>query len=80
MTLAQSQPDQEVAPIVKVVLLVVAVECKNEKLPFYHPEQFQWKEPTILRPGVIGDQPLLLRGPKTEIVMPKITRTLPDFQ
>ena len=34
----------------------------------------------ILRPGVKGDQPLLLREPKTEIVMPEITRTLADFQ
>ena len=78
MTLAQSQPDQEVAPI--VVLLVVAGESQDKKLPFYHPGQFQWKDPTILRPGVKGDQPLLLREPKTEIVMPKITRTLADFQ
>ena len=48
MTLAQSQPDQEVTPIVDVVLLVVAGENKDGKLPFYHPGQFQWKEPTIL--------------------------------
>ena len=34
----------------------------------------------ILRPGVKGDQPLLLREPKSEIVMPEITRTLADFQ
>ena len=27
-----------------------------------------------------GDQPLLLREPKTKIVMPEITRTLADFQ
>ena len=27
-----------------------------------------------------GDNPLLLREPKTEIVMPKSTRTLADFQ
>ena len=80
MTLAQSQPDQEVTPIVDVVLLVVAGESKNGKLLFYHPGQFQWKEPTILRPGVKGNQPLLLREPKTEIVMPEITRTLADFQ
>ena len=52
MTLAQSQPDQEVAPIVEVVLLVVAGESQDKNLPFYHPGQFQWKEPTILRPGV----------------------------
>ena len=35
--------------------------------------------PTILKPGVIRDQPLLLREPKTEIVMPEITRILADF-
>ena len=63
-----------------MVLLVVAGESQDTKLPFYHPGQFQWKEATILRPGVKGDQPLLLREPKTEIVMPKITRTLADFQ
>ena len=80
MTLAQPQPNQEVAPIVEVVLLVVAGESQDNKLPFYHPGQFQWKEPTILRPGVKGDQPLLLREPKTEIVMPEITHTLADFQ
>ena len=34
----------------------------------------------VLRPGVKGDQPLLLRKPTTEIVMPEITRTLADFQ
>ena len=60
MTLAQSQPDQEVDQIDEVVLLVVAGESKDGKLPFYHPGQFQWKEPTILRPGVNVDQPLLL--------------------
>ena len=80
MALAQLQPNQEVAPIVEVVLLVVAGESQDGKLPFYHPGQFQWKEPTILRPGVKGDQPLFLREPKTEIVMPEITRTLTDFQ
>ena len=80
MTLAQSQPDQEVTPIVDVVLLVVAGEIKDGKLPFYHPGQFQLKEPTRLRPGVKGDQPLLLRETKTKIVMPEITRTLADFQ
>ena len=80
MALAQSQPDQEVAPIVEVVLLVVAGESQDKNLPLYHPGQFQWKKPTILRPGVKGDQPLLLREPKTEIVMPEITRTLADFQ
>ena len=80
MALAQSQPDQEVALIVEMVILVVAGESQDNKLPFYHPGQFQWNEPTILRPGVKGDQPLLLREPKTEIVMPKITRTLADFQ
>ena len=37
-------------------------------------------EPTILRPRVKGDKPLLLRKPKTEIVMPEITRTFADFQ
>ena len=80
MTFAQSQSDQEVAPIVDVVLLVVAGLSKDGKLPFFHPGHFQWKELTILRPGVIGDQPLLLREPKTEVVMPEITRTLADFQ
>ena len=80
MTLAHSQPDQEVAPIVEVVLLVVDRESKDGKPSFYHPGQFQWKELTILRPGVKGDQPLLLRKPKIEIVMPEITRTLADFQ
>ena len=80
MALAQSQPDQEVAPIVEMVLLVVAGESQDKKLLFYHPGQFQWKEPMILRPGVKGDQPLLLREPKTEIVMPEITRTFADFQ
>ena len=80
MALAQSQPDQEVASIVEVVLLVVAGESQDGKLLFYHPGQFQWKEPMILRPGVKGDQPLLLREPTTEIVMPIITRTLADFQ
>ena len=64
----------------EVVLLVVTGESQNNKLPFYHPGQFQWKEPTILRPEVKGDQPLLLREPKTEIVMPEITRTLANFQ
>ena len=54
MALAQSQPDQEVASIVEVVLLVVAGESQDGKLPFYHPGQFQWKEPTILRPGGEG--------------------------
>ena len=34
----------------------------------------------ILRPGVKGDQPLLLTEPMIEIVMSKITRTLADFQ
>ena len=77
---AQLQSNQEVTPIVDVVLLVVAGEIKDGKLPFYHPGQLQWKEPTILRPGVKGDQPLLLREPKTEIVMPKITHALADFQ
>ena len=80
MVPAQLQSNQEVTPIEDVVLLVVAGESKDGKLPFYHPGQFQWKEPTILLPGVKGDQPLLLREPKTEIVMPKITRTLADFQ
>ena len=41
MTLAQSQPDQEVDPIDEVVLLVVAGESKDGQLPFYHPGQFQ---------------------------------------
>ena len=80
MSLAQPQPNQEVAPIVEVVLLVVTGESQDGKLPFYHPGNFQWKEPTILRVGVNGDQPLLLREPKTEIVMAEITRTLTDFQ
>ena len=79
MTLPQSQPDQEVDPIVEVVLLVVTGESKDGKHPFYYPGQFQWKEPTILRPGVKGDQPLLLREPKMVIVMPEITRTFADF-
>ena len=34
----------------------------------------------ILRAGVKGDQPLLLKEPKTEIVMLEITQTLSDFQ
>ena len=80
MAIARPQLNQEVAPIVEVVLLVVTGESQDGKLPFYHPGQFQWKEPTILRVGVKGDQPLLLREPKTEIVMPEITRTLTDFQ
>ena len=80
MALAQSQPDQEVASIVEMVLLVVSGESQDTKLPFYQPGQFQWKEPTILRPGVKGDQPLLLREPKTEIVMPEILRTLADIE
>ena len=52
MMLAQLQPDQEVAPIVEVVLLVVAGERQDKILVCYHPGLFQWKEPTILRPGV----------------------------
>ena len=60
MVPAKLQSNQKVTSIVDVVLLVVAVESKNGKLPFYYPGQFQWKEPTILRPGVKGDQPLLL--------------------
>ena len=80
MVAAQLPSNQEVTPIVDVVLLVVAGESKDGKFTFYHPGQFQWKEPTILRPGVKGDQPLLLREPKTERVMPEITRTLADFQ
>ena len=64
----------------ELVLLVVAGESKDGKFLFYHPGQFQWKEATILRPGIKRDQPLLLREPKTEIVMPEITRTLADFQ
>ena len=80
MVPAQLQSNQELTPIVDVVHLVVAGESKDGKLPFYHPGKFQWKEPTILRPGVKGDQSLLLREPKTEIVMTKITRTLADFQ
>ena len=40
MTLAHSQPDQEVAPIVEVVLLVVAGESQDTKLPLNHPGQF----------------------------------------
>ena len=80
MALAQSQPDQEVVPIVKVVLHVVAAEIQDGQLPFYHPGQFQLSKPTILRPGVKEDQPLLLRAPNTEIVIPEITRTLADFQ
>ena len=71
MVPAQLQSNQEVTPIVDVVLLVVAGERKNGKLPFDNPGQFQWKEPTILRPGVKGDQPLLLREPKTEMVLPE---------
>ena len=70
MTLAQSQPDKEIDPIVKLVLLVVAGKSKDGKLLFYHQGQFQWKEPTILQPGVKCDQPLLLWEPKKEIVMP----------
>ena len=61
MTLAQFQPDQEVAPIVEVVLLIVANESFDKIIPFNHLGQFQWKEPTILRPRVKGDKPLLLR-------------------
>ena len=80
MVLAQLQPNQEVAPILGVVLLVVAGESQDKTLPFYHQGQFQWKEPTILRPGIKGDQALLLREPKTERVMPEITHTLADFQ
>ena len=80
MVPSQLQSNQKVTPIVDIVLLVVAGESEDGKLPFYHPGQFQWKEPTILRPGVKGDQPLLLREPKTEIVMLEITRTLADFQ
>ena len=80
MILAKSQPDLKVAQIVEMVLLIVNNKTQNNKLPFYHPGQFQWKEPTILRPGVKGDQPLLLREPKTEIVVPETTRTLADFQ
>ena len=34
----------------------------------------------ILLPEVKGDQPLLLKEPKTKIVMTEITRTLADFQ
>ena len=64
----------------EVVLLNLSGESQDGKLPFYHPGQFQWKEPTILRAGVKGDQPMLLREPKTEIVMPKITRILADLQ
>ena len=56
------------------------MKVRIKTLPFYHAGQFQLKEPTILRPGVKGDQPLLLREPKTEIVMPEITRTLADFK
>ena len=80
MVPAQLQSNQEVTSIVDVVLLVVAGESKNGKLPFYHPGQFQWKKPTILRQGVKGDQPLSLREPKTEIVMPEISRTLAGLQ
>ena len=80
MALAQLQPNQEAALCEEVVLLVVTGDIQNGKHPFYYPKQFQWKEPTILQVGVKGDQPLLLRKPKREILMPKITRTLTDFQ
>ena len=55
MVPAQLQSNQEVTQIVEVVLLVVAGESKDGKLPFYHLEQFHLKEPMILRPGVKGD-------------------------
>ena len=80
MALAQRQPNQEVAPIVKVVLLVVTGDSQDGKIPFNHQGRFKLKEPTILRVGVKKDQPLLLKEQKTEIVMPKITRTLTDVQ
>ena len=41
MALAQPQPNQEVDPIVKVMLLVVTGEIQDGKLPFNHPGQFQ---------------------------------------
>ena len=80
MVPAQPQLGQEAVPIVEVVILHLAGAGEYLELPFYHPGQFQWKEPTILKPGVKGDQPLLLREPKTAIVMPDITRILTDFQ
>ena len=40
MVPAQPQHNQEVAIIVEVVLLVVAGESKEGKLPFYHSGQF----------------------------------------
>ena len=36
--------------------------------------------PTILKPEVKRDQPLVIREPKTAIVMPDITLTLINFQ
>ena len=80
MVLAQPQHDQETAPIVEVIILYLGGAGRDVKLPFFHHGQFQWKEPTILRPGLKGDQPLLIRKPKTVVVMPDISHTLTDFQ
>ena len=80
MVPAQPQLGKEAAPIVDVVILYFAGAGEDVELPFDHPGQFQWKEPTILRPGVKGDQPLIIREPTTAIVMPDITGTLTDFQ
>ena len=71
---------QEAAPFEKLVILYLAGEGEDVKLCFYHPGQFQWKDPIILRSRVKGDQPLLMRVPKTPIEMPDIKRNLVDFQ
>ena len=81
MVPAQPQLGQEAAPIFEVVILYLTGAGEDLELLFYHPGQFQWKEPTILRLVFKGDQPLVMREPKTAIVMPDITRTLtmPDI-
>ena len=77
---AQLQLDSEAATLVEMVVLCLTGAGENVDLPFYHPGQFQKKKPTTMRPGVNGDQPLVIREPKTPIVLPSITRTLTDFQ
>ena len=72
---AKSQLVQEAAPIIEVVIFYLAGADENVKLLFYYPGQFQWKELTILRPGVEGDPPLVIKEWKAAIGIPDTTRT-----
>ena len=60
-------------------LLTLHGEETNGKLPFYNQGQLHFKDPRTLRPVLIGDQPLLIREPKTEVILPTVSRTLSEF-